>query len=122
VAVATSQRQDRVAHQIQRELSDLFLGGIKDDRVAQHLVSVTGVKVTKDLSVARVYVSVLGGESDRAEAMRGLESAAGFIRREIGQRINLRHVPEMRFILDRSIERGVNLISLLDKIKEESDE
>ena len=116
--MATNQRVDRVAHQIQRELSALFREGLKDQRVAQNMLSVTGVDVTKDLSVARVHVSVLGDEAARAAAMKGLQSATGYIRSEIGKRIQLRHVPEIRFHLDRSLERGVEVLALLDKIKE----
>lgn len=117
--MATNQRVDRVAHQIQRELSDLFMEGLKDYRVAQNMVSVVDVAVTKDLRVAKVYVSVLGDEEARAETMRGLQSASGFVRSEIAHRVNLRHAPEIRFVLDRSIERGVNVIALLNRIKEQ---
>ena len=116
--MATNQRVDRVAHQIQRELSALLLEGLKDHRVARNMVSVTGVDVTRDLSVAKIYVSVLGDEAARAAAMKGLQSATGYIRGEIGKRIQLRHVPEIRFHLDRSLERGVQVLSLLEKIKE----
>lgn len=117
--MATTQRADRVAHQIRRELSELFREGLKDFRVAQNLISVTDVEVPKDLSVAKVYISVLGDEAARESTLQGLQSAARFIRGEIARRIQLRHAPDIRFVIDRSIERGVRVLSLLDKIKED---
>lgn len=116
--MATSQRQERVAQQIRRELSDLFREGLRDIRLGETLMSVTDVRVTKDLSVATVYVSVLGDEAEQATAMSVVDRSTGYIRKEIGQRIQLRHVPELRFVLDHSLERGVRVLTLLDKIKE----
>lgn len=116
--MATSQRQERVAQQIRRELGDLFREGLKDDRLGETLMSVTDVRLTKDLSVATVYVSVLGDEEEQETAMSVVDRATGYIRKEIGQRIQLRHVPELRFLLDHSLERGVRVLTLLDKLKE----
>jgi len=117
--MATNQRVDRVAHQIQREMSALFIEGLKDIRISGNLLTVTNVEVTKDLSVARIYVSVMGDEDAQNSVMRGLHSATGFIRSEIGRRIQLRHAPEIRFVLDHSLERGVEVLTLLNKIKGE---
>lgn len=116
--MATSQRQERVAQQIRRELGDLFREGLKDDRLGETLMSVTDVRLTKDLSVATVYVSVLGDEEEQETAMSVVDRATSYIRKEIGQRIQLRHVPELRFVLDHSLERGVRVLTLLDKLKE----
>lgn len=107
-------RTSRIAEEIKRELSDLIRNHIKDPRLPE-FVSVTAVKVTKDLRYAKVYVSVLGDEGKKKDTLAALESAAGFIRHEIGQRINLRYTPEFSFKLDDSIEHGMYLSKLIEK-------
>lgn len=107
-------RTDRISEEIKKELSDLMRHHIKDPRLPE-FVSITAVRVTKDLRYAKVYVSVLGDEEKKKGAISALSHAAGFIRHEIGQRINLRYTPEFTFKLDDSIEQGMYLSKLIEE-------
>ncbi|MBI1241511.1 30S ribosome-binding factor RbfA [Umezakia ovalisporum] len=117
--MATNRRVSRVAELIKREVSQMLLHGIKDDRVGTGMVSVTDVDVSGDLQHAKVYVSIYGTESAKSETMAGLRSATGFIRSELGSRVRLRRTPEVIFIEDKSIERGTKVLSLLNKLEYE---
>jgi len=112
-------RTDRISEEIKKEISAIIQYELKDPRLPQ-MISVTGVDVTKDLRYAKVYVSVLGSENEKQDAITGLKSAAGFIRREIGRRIQLRYTPEIIFELDNSIERGVYINKLINETLQES--
>ncbi len=114
--MATDRRVSRVSSLIKREVSLMLLNGIKDDRVGTGLVSVTDVKVSGDLQHAKIFVSIYGNDEARAETMLGLKAATGFVRSEIGQRVRLRRTPEVIFIEDRSLERGTQVLSLLNSI------
>lgn len=116
--MATSRRVARVAELIKREVSQLLLSGIKDDRVGMGMVSVTDVDVSGDLQHAKVFVSIYGTDEARAETMAGLKSATGFVRSELGQRVRLRRTPEVVFLEDRSIERGTKVLSLINRLNE----
>jgi ribosome-binding factor A len=112
-------RTTRIAEEMKREISGIIMNEIKDPRLPQ-LVSVLAVNVTKDLRYAKVYVSVLGGEDQKKGAIEALKSAAGFIRREVGHRVQLRYTPELQFELDNSIEHGVYMTKLInDTVKKE---
>ncbi len=117
--MATSRRIARVAELIKREVSNMLLLEIKDDRVGAGMASVTEVVVSGDLQHARIFVSIYGTEEARAETMAGLEAATGYVRREIGQRLSLRRTPEIIFEEDRSFERGIKVLSLLNQLSEE---
>lgn len=108
----SSYRPERVAGEIHKLISELLLSGeIKDPRVA--LVTLTEVKVTRDLRLARVYYSVLGEEAERQEAATGLARVASFVRRTLGRQMSLRHVPELRFEYDKSADTGRRIDALL---------
>jgi len=115
--MATSRRVSRVAALIKREVSQLLMNGIKDDRVGAGMVSVTDVDVSGDLQHAKVFVSIYGTPEAKAETMAGLQSSTAFVRRELGQRIRLRRTPEVRFLEDSSLERGDRLIHLLNELE-----
>ncbi|AFY47378.1 ribosome-binding factor A [Nostoc sp. PCC 7524] len=117
--MATNRRVSRVAELIKREVSQMLIHGIKDDRVGTGMVSVTDVDVSGDLQHAKIYVSIYGTEEAKAETMAGLKSATGFVRSELGARVRLRRTPEVIFIEDRSIERGTKVLSLLNKLQDE---
>jgi ribosome-binding factor A len=117
--MASSRRVERVAELIKREVSALIMRDIKDDRVGAGMVSVTAVEVSGDLQHARIFVSIYGTDEARAETMAGLGAATGFIRRELGQRLSLRRVPEVLFKEDRSLEEGVKVLSLLNRLSAE---
>lgn len=114
--MATSRRVDRVAELIKREVSQMLLNGIKDDRVGVGMVSVTDVDVSGDLQHAKIYVSIYGSDDAREQTMAGLKSATGYVRRELGQRVRLRRTPEVVFHEDRSIERGTRVLSLINRL------
>jgi len=117
--MATNRRVSRVAELIRREVSQMLLNGIKDDRVGTGMVSVTDVDVSGDLQHAKIYVSIYGTDDAREETMAGLKSATGYVRSELGSRVRLRRTPEVIFLEDRSIERGNKVLSLLNKIKDQ---
>lgn len=110
-------RTGRISEEIKREVSAIIQKELKDPRLPE-MISVLSAEVTKDLRYAKVYVSVLGSEEDKKNAVLGLKSAAGFIRREIGRRLQLRYTPELLFELDNSIERGVYITKLIDETVE----
>jgi ribosome-binding factor A len=114
--MATSRRVSRVAELIKREVSQMLLHDIKDDRVGAGMVSVTDVDVSGDLQHAKIFVSIYGTDEARAETMAGLKSATGYVRSELGHRIRLRRTPEVVFQEDRSIERGTKVLSLLNQL------
>ncbi|MBV8885014.1 MAG: 30S ribosome-binding factor RbfA [Chroococcidiopsidaceae cyanobacterium CP_BM_RX_35] len=114
--MATSRRVSRVAELIKREVSQMLLHDIKDDRVGAGMVTVTDVDVSGDLQHAKIFVSIYGTEAARSETMAGLKSATGYVRSELGARIRLRRTPEVVFIEDRSIERGNRVLSLLSQL------
>lgn len=114
--MATSRRVSRVSSLIKREISQMLLYEIKDDRVGAGMVSITEVDVSGDLQHAKVFVSIYGTEQAKAETMEGLRSSAGFVRRELGQRIRLRRTPEVMFFEDHSLERGDHTLHLLNQL------
>jgi ribosome-binding factor A len=111
----TSRRVARLNDAFREEISDLLRRQVKDPRLTG-FITITRVETSADLSHARVYVSVMGNEEDRNEAMRGLEAASSFLRREIGHRLALRRAPELRFHRDDSIEQGARVLDLLDEV------
>ncbi|MER3432300.1 MAG: 30S ribosome-binding factor RbfA [Leptolyngbya sp. ERB_1_1] len=117
--MATDRRMARVAESIRREVSQMLLHGIKDDRVGAGMVSVTDVDVSGDLQHAKIFVSIYGDEEAKAETMAGLKSATGYVRSAIGQRIRLRRTPEVVFIEDRSLERGDKVLGLINRLSQE---
>ena len=114
-----SNRINRINEDIQRELASL-IRTVKDPRV-HGLISITRVDTTADLRYCRVYVSMLD-HSDVKEVVKGLKSAAGYLRRELGRVLTLRYTPELQFIEDDSIERGVRMVSMIDRVLEEDEE
>lgn len=109
--------QKRAADLVQSHLTDLLRKRVNDPRL--QMVTITGVEVTPDATRARVYFSVLGDAEEAAETLRLLRSMAGFLRRELGQRIRLRHTPELIFQWDASMERGDRIAGLLDQLLQE---
>ena len=114
-----SNRIGRINEEIRKELSAL-LRTVKDPRVAEAMLTITHVDTTPDLRQCKVYVSALNCK-DEKDLMKGLKSAAGFLRRELGSRVDLRYTPELQFIEDDSIERGVRMVSMIDRVLEEDE-
>ena len=107
---------ERIKEEFRRELASIFRE-IKDPRLSS-MVSVTGVEITKDLKYAKVYVSVMGTQEEKESSLTALKSATGFIKREIGARLNLRGVPHPTFVLDNSIDYGAHINEMIKKINE----
>lgn len=104
-------RTRRVGEQIQRELAGLLHEELKDPRLG--MISVSGVEVSRDLAHARVYISVLGGEESVSETLKVLNKAAGFLRHQLGQRMRLRVIPQLRFLYDASLAEGARMDALI---------
>ena len=109
-------KNTRINNEVQRELSEIIRTEIKDPRVSAAVVSVVSVEVTPDLKYCKAYISVLGSEEQAKEAVAGLKSAVGYIRRELAHRVNLRNTPEITFVPDQSIEHGVTRSRLIDEV------
>ena len=105
-----SNRIGRINEEVQRELAAL-IPTVKDPRVTG-MISVTAVDVTQDLKYAKVYISVLD-KDDSAQVLKGLKSAAGYLRRELGRALNLRHTPELTFLRDDSMAKGAKILEML---------
>ena len=112
-----ARRLERVGERIHQEISDLLLKQVKDPRLTG--ITVTGVKVTPDLKVARVFVSVIGDEDERAAAQAALERAKGYIRREVARSVQLRFAPDLQFVMDDSWSRGSRVDELLEQLQRE---
>ncbi len=108
-------RIDKINEEVRRELAGI-IRDLKDTRIPM-MTSVVSVSVTNDLRYAKAYISVMGDEETQKKAMEGLKSAAGFVRREIGRKVDLRYTPEFIFELDKSIEHGAHIDELLKKYK-----
>ena len=108
-----SNRIKRISDEVKKVVSVMLINGIKDPRITS-MISVTDVEVTNDLRYAFVYISILGGHKE--ESLEGLNSARGYIRREVGKEIKLRYVPEIIFKIDDSIERGMHMDELIKNL------
>ena len=108
-------KNTRINGEVQRELSNI-IRELKDPRVGI-MTSVTAVEVTPDLKYCKAYISVLGDDETKAETLAGLKSAAGFIRRELARTVNLRNTPELKFVMDESIEYGMRMSKLIDDVR-----
>jgi ribosome-binding factor A len=113
-------RSGRINEEIKKEISDIIRNEIRDPRLTA-MVSVTRVDVTKDLRFAKVFVSIFGNEDEKKNSFNALKSSAGFLRREVGHRVNLRYTPELTIELDNTIEHGMHINALLETIKENKD-
>jgi ribosome-binding factor A len=110
-----SRRAERVSNFIRREISEMLREHINDPRL-KTLISVTKVSTSADLRNSKVYVSVMGNKEEAQEALKGFQSAAGYLRRELSHRLTTRVVPELIFELDDSIEKGVRLLNLIEQV------
>lgn len=114
-------KNTRVNGEVQKELSSLISREIKDPRI-NPMTTVVAVEVAPDLKHAKVFISVLGDEESKKSTYEGLRSAAPFMRRELARRINLRNTPELTFIMDQSIEYGVNMSKLINDVNKRNND
>ena len=115
-----SMKNMRINEEVHREFSNIIRSEIKDPRI-NPMTSVVAVEVAPDLKSAKAYISVLGDEKSQKDTLAGLNSAEGYIRRELAKSVNLRNTPQIRFIMDQSIEYGVNMSKMIDDICEKDE-
>ena len=113
-----TRRTQRVSELLRQEISLVLQRQLRDPRL-RSLISITKVDTSEDLRHARVYVSVLGDRSKRDDALRGLDSAASYLRRELGDILPLKHIPSLAFVLDESLEKGEAVIKVMDRLSSE---
>ena len=112
-----SVKNTRINGEVLKELSNIIRSEIKDPRI-NPMTSVVAVEVAPDLKTCKAYISVLGDEKSQQDTITRLKSAEGYIRRQLARTVNLRNTPEIRFILDQSIEYGINMSKLIDEVTE----
>ena len=112
-------RSEKVADLIQKEISQMLVKSIKDPRIG--FVTITRVTVSDDCRSARIYFSVAGTEAERERSMKGLNSAKGYVRKELGRRIRLRYTPEIMFQFDPSIEYAIHMEELIQSLRQEKE-
>ena len=110
-----SVKNTRINGEVLKELSNIIRSEIKDPRI-NPMTSVVSVEVAPDLKTCKAYISVLGDEQSQKDTITGLKSAEGYIRRELARTVNLRNTPEIKFILDQSIEYGINMSKLIEEV------
>lgn len=114
-------RMRRISEEIRKTVSEIIQNDLKDPRLPD-FVSVLSASTTKDLNIVKIYISVLGGEKEQQDTMAALNSAKGYIRREIGNRLKLRATPMPVFELDNSIENGINMSKLINQLHVEKEQ
>jgi len=110
-----SQRAQRVAETIHKEISNLLIKGLKDPRIG--FVTITSVDITSDLRQAKVYYTLMGSQDDRDQTQSGLNSSSSFVRQQLGKVLRMRHIPEVHFIYDASFDYGQRIEKLLSEVK-----
>ena len=113
-------KNTRINNEVLKELSNIIRSEIKDPRI-NSMTSVVAVNVSPDLKICKAYISVLGDEESQKDTIKGLKSAEGYVRSLLAKRINLRNTPEITFVLDQSIEYGVNMSRLIDEVNGNND-
>ncbi|KFF41449.1 MAG: 30S ribosome-binding factor RbfA [Candidatus Atelocyanobacterium thalassa] len=116
--MANSRRVSRISSLIKREISNMLLFDIKDDRVGAGMISITNVYLSGDLQHVKIFVSIYGTEELQLETMQGLRSSEGYVRKELAQRIRLRRAPDVQFFQDHSIEKGNEMLHLLNELRD----
>ena len=117
--MAQGRRVEKFSALIKREISQILLLGIRDARVHQAMVTITGVEVSGDLQHCKIYVSVFGDQNQKNVVIEGLIASIGFLRGELARNLQMRRAPELSFYLDKAIEKGTSVLNLLDKLEEE---
>lgn len=112
-------RIGRISEEMKKEISNIIMHDIKDPRLTA-MVSVTDVETSADLQLAKVFVSIFGTEEEKEETLSALENSSGYIRHAVSQRIKLRHMPELLFKVDDTIDKGMHIDNILKKIKNEN--
>ena len=115
--MANSRRVEKLAALLKREVSELLVNGVRDERIHQAMITITEVEVSGDLQHAKIFVSVFGEEKKKAEVLVCLEEAKGFIRGELARRLQMRRSPELFFKIDKGILKGSSVLDLLTSLE-----
>ncbi|MBQ7944900.1 MAG: 30S ribosome-binding factor RbfA [Lachnospiraceae bacterium] len=116
-----SVKNTRINGEVHRVLAEIIRGEIKDPRI-NPMTSVVAVEVAPDLKTCKAWISVLGNEESQQDTLKGLKSAEGYIKNQLAKKINLRNTPEIRFVIDQSIEYGVTMSKMIDDVNRADDE
>ncbi len=117
--MAKSRRVEKFSALIRKEISELLIYEIRDERVNQSMITITEVEVSSDLQYCKIFVSLFGEEKTKSDVINGLEAAKGFLRGELARRLQMRRAPELVFKLDNAMAKGITVLSLLSKLEEE---
>ena len=115
--MSNSRRIEKLAALLKREVSELLMNGIRDDRVHQVMITITSVELSGDLQHAKIFISLFGEEQKKAEVLVGLEEAKGFIRGELARRLQLRRSPDLIFKIDKGMSKGSSVLDLLTSLE-----
>ena len=115
--MANSRRVEKLAALLKREVSELLVNGVRDERIHQAMITITSVEVSGDLQHAKIFVSLFGEEKNKAEVLVGLEEAKRFIRAELARRLQMRRSPELVFKIDKGMTKGPSVLDLLNSLE-----
>ncbi len=117
--MAQSRRVEKVAALIRKEMSELLMTGIRDQRLQEAMITITEVELSGDLQHCKVFVSVFGQQIQKDRVLKALESASGFLKGELARRLQMRRTPEFVFKLDKGMEKGTSVLNLLGRLEQE---
>ncbi|KGG13263.1 MULTISPECIES: 30S ribosome-binding factor RbfA [Prochlorococcus] len=115
--MALSRRVEKFSALIRKEMSNLLMNGLKDHRVDSRMITITEVEVSGDLQHCKIFVSIFGDETKSDQAFLALEASVGYLRGELGRRLQMRRAPELVFRLDKGMEKGMSVLNLLGKLE-----
>jgi len=115
--MANSRRVEKLSALLKREISELLVHGVRDERIHQAMITITTVEVSGDLQHAKIFISLFGEEQNKAKVLVGLEEAKGFIRAELARRLQMRRSPELVFKLDKGMIKGPSVLDLLNSLE-----
>ena len=115
--MANSRRVEKLSSLLKREISELLVDGVRDERIHQAMITITTVEVSGDLQHAKVFISLFGEQQDKAEVLIGLEEAKGFIRAELARKLQMRRSPELVFKIDKGMTKGPSVLDLLNSLE-----
>ena len=115
--MANSRRVEKLSALLKRELSDLLVTGVRDERIHQAMITITTVEVSGDLQHAKIFISLFGEEQKKDEVLVGLEEAKGFIRAQLARRLQMRRSPELVFKIDKGMTKGPSVLDLLNSLE-----
>ena len=117
--MAQSRRIERVASLIKRQVSEILVSGIRDERVNHGIITITDIDLSGDLQHCKIFVSIYGSDDDQINVINGLHSATPFLRGELARRLQMRRAPEIVFQIDHGIKKGANVLNLLGKLEDQ---